>query len=393
MLASPPPASRLLSQRALLDLSSSVSRRSVIFGTKGNSEQIAANVASAKMNRRMSPRFLQNQPHTFDTTEIDSPFTSVAAEGKGLFFGGSGSVPYDKPAIFKTMVEEEKTVETTSVSSSLSNHSLGFLVVLFFISVLFRSINQDHDQTNHFGLHFPRQNSFVSPVVETAEAMNRTIVNRSTVVLPWKKVNKTTDTIISVQPILKPSINVAMESVPQTVPSVPRAESRKAETLPVRDGEGRLVLGRSYSLTSDVLPPITAEILSSSDSKSGSVRYFISVDVSRIRLHPLHSRLCAAISSSPSSPPSFSSCMTASSSQLFWASSLGKNGPHKHAVAFTIDNLKVEGGTFTVSISIMDMRGKTEKIGLTVNVTEQIETALPIQDSVKRKLASISATW
>ena len=372
-----------------------MSRRSVIFGTKGNSEQIAANVASAKMNRRMSPRFLQNQPHSFDTTEIDSPFTSIAAEGKGLFFGGSGSVPYDKPAIFKTMVEEEKTVETTSFSSSSSFHSLGFLVLLFFISVLFRSLNQDHDQTQRFGLHFPRQDSFVtvSPVVEAAESMNRTNVNRSTVVLPWKKVNKTTDTIISVQPILKPSINVAIESVPQTVLSVPRAESKKAETLPVRDGEGRLVLGRSYSLTSDVLPPITAEILSSSDSKSGSVRYFISVDVSRIRLHPLHSRLCAAISSSPSSPPSFSSCMTASSSQLFWASSLGKNGPHKQAVAFTIDNLKVDGRTFTVSISIMDMRGKTEKIVLTVNVTEPIDSALPVQDSVTRKLASISATW
>lgn len=391
---SSPPASRHLSQKALLDLSSSVSRRSLIFGTKGTAEKIAANVASAKLNRRVSPRF--GKSHTLqEMNDIDSPMSSIAAEGKGLFFG-SGSVPYDKPAIFQKTEEKEEKVSSSTMVSSV--HSLGFLFLLFFISVLLRSLNQHHDQMQ-LVKHQPSFHDSFSPlstVVEAVESRIKTNVSNVKVVLPWKKMNKTTETILLVQPILEPVITISTETLPETAINVQKTEtSLPATTLLERDREGRLVLGRSYDIESEILPPITAEILSSSDPKKGGIQYHISVDVSRIRLHPLHSRLCAAISASPSSPPSFSSCMTASSSQLFWASSLGKTGPHKLAVAFNIDNLKVDGGAFTVIVSIMDMRGKTEKISITVTVTEPIESISQNknQTSNTRKLSSISATW
>jgi hypothetical protein len=246
------------------------------------------------------------------------------------------------------------------------------------------------------------------------------------ITLPWKKVNMsmTRNTIESVQhDVVKPSIKVATGGVTPTAFEIPPAPTKTPSSsqslqtpssateneslgqvkitavktsLPIRDSEGRLVLGRSYHSASlgEAVPPLTAEILMSGEHTTENVRYFISVDISRIRLHPLHSRLCAAISASQTSSPSFSSCMTASASQLFWATNLGKPGPHKLGIAFIIENMKMDAVSFTTNISIMDMRGKTERVSISVNVSDALEvfSALPSQVPNK-KTATISATW
>jgi hypothetical protein len=424
------PASRHLSAKALLDLSSSVSRRSLIFGTKGNAEQIAADVAAAKSSRRTSPRLARNQVQSFDLTETDSPLTSVAAEGRGLFFGNSGSVPYDKPVVFQSIVEMKDETKPRSVYKSI--HSLGFVIVLFFISAYLRSMNRHQDQTHHFGLNLTTPDTLVSFSTLEAEKITTSYMHvdeniTRTITFPLKTVNISMirNTIESVQhDVVKPTIKVANGGVSPTAFEIPQAPSKTLSSsqslqtpsraienesidqvkitavktsLPIRDSEGRLVLGRSYISAAglgEALPPLTAEILMSGEYTTENVRYFISVDISRIRLHPLHSRLCAAISSGQSSSPSFSSCMTASASQLFWATNIGKPGPHKLGIAFLIENMKMDAVSFTTNISIMDMRGKTERVSISVNVSDALEVfpALPSQVPNK-KTATISATW
>ena len=100
-----------------------------------------------------------------------------------------------------------------------------------------------------------------------------------------------------------------------------------------------------------------------------------------MRLHPLHSRLCASVApvaaqldTADSLRQASSACLAPASTQMLWATSAAKGGLATLApLAFHIANLgggvPGDGGastTHVVTVSIMDMRGRMEQIAFAV---------------------------
>ncbi len=136
-------------------------------------------------------------------------------------------------------------------------------------------------------------------------------------------------------------------------------------------------------------------LLAGSAGASGGVaraaRYLLYVEMSRIRLHPLHSRLCASVAPvaahldpADSLRRAASTCLGTAVTQLLWAAATA--GRNRHVLAFELSNLfgggnaagdATEGegegaadegasATHVVTVSVMDMRGRMEQISFAV---------------------------
>jgi uncharacterized lipoprotein YmbA len=145
------------------------------------------------------------------------------------------------------------------------------------------------------------------------------------------------------------------------------------------DGSARLVVGRSSPGAPGATEPLlVAELLLAEPAAAGAPHYLLFADVSRIRLHPLHSRLCASVAPvsahldpADSLRQAASTCLSASATQMLWASSVSKGG--RPALAFSLAKLgsaigaaatdsATASATHVVTVSVMDMRGRMEQV-------------------------------
>lgn len=149
------------------------------------------------------------------------------------------------------------------------------------------------------------------------------------------------------------------------------------------DGSGRLVAGRSTGRPEGPESPLIAELVYAGRSSGDAAgpRYLLFVDVTKMRMHPLHSRLCASVApvSAQLDPAeslrhAASACLSASATQMLWAASIAKS--NRAALAFHLAGLGAEAiaagaaaaasSTHVVTVSVMDMRGRTVQVAFGV---------------------------
>jgi hypothetical protein len=179
------------------------------------------------------------------------------------------------------------------------------------------------------------------------------------------------------------------------------AETAKTdfELVSAHDALGRLIMGRSARAASPhsaELAPLWAEVVQAGTGiNMAGARYLVVVDATRMRLHPIHSRLCATVTADggerrramPASQAT--SCLSPTATQLFWASS------HAHgdrgATAFNLE--RIPTSAFVVTVTLMDVRGRTHQASFPVEGTGALGDAASADVPTVESAVAISSAW
>jgi hypothetical protein len=124
-------------------------------------------------------------------------------------------------------------------------------------------------------------------------------------------------------------------------------------------------------------------------------RYVIVVDATRMRLHPIHSRLCATVTADggdhrrAAPAAQATSCLSPTATQLFWASS------HVHgdrgATAFNLES--IPSSAFVVTVTLMDVRGRTHQASFPVEGTGALGSTAGADVPTVESAMAISSAW